>query len=64
MACAVDLLLTNVPGKSDVLAGRVAEEWDYTIRADEDVDASAKDECQKSTGHVVLRHRISRSFGR
>ena len=62
LACAVDLLLTNVPGKSAVLAGRVAEEWDYTIRANEDIDASAKDECQNPTGNVVLPHLISLSF--
>lgn len=44
LACAAERLLIGLPGETPVLAGRIAEKWDYARCADEDIDGRATEE--------------------
>ena len=46
-------------GIKAVLKGRVAEEWDYARRGDENVESSAKNEPQHQTGHAAFFHLVA-----
>ncbi len=56
LVCAGERLLNGFPGKTCVMAGRVAEEGDDTCCADKLVHFNAEEEHEHCTGCEVLPH--------